>query len=102
MKELYRSFYEIAKSVPAGFVTTYGDIAAKSGNPRRSRIAGAAMACCDDDTVPCHRVVYKDGSLAQNFGIDGSRYQRFLLENEGVTFLADGRVDMSKHLWIFE
>ena len=102
MKDLYKAFYDIAKKVPAGFVTTYGELAAQSGNIRRSRIVGAAMAVCNDDSVPCHRVVYKDGSLAENFGIDGSRYQRFLLENEGVTFTPDGRVDMSKHFWFFK
>ncbi|MBQ7903503.1 MAG: MGMT family protein [Oscillospiraceae bacterium] len=99
MSGLYKSIFEMVKAVPEGMVTTYGQLAAKSGNPRRSRIIGGAMARCNDSSVPCHRVVRKDGSLPSSFGIGGREYQRFLLENEGVTFLADGRVDMGKHLW---
>jgi alkylated DNA nucleotide flippase Atl1 len=45
------------------------------------------MAACNDDTVPWHRVVRADGSLAK-----GSR-QRRLLEAEGVPFRG-ARVDM--------
>ncbi len=101
MSDLYKQVYTLVKQVPSGMVTTYGSIAFATGNPRRSRIIGAAMMKCNDDSVPCHRVVKKDGSLSDVFGIGGSGYQRFLLESEGVTFLSDGRVDLSKHLWIF-
>ena len=45
------------------------------------------MAACDDESVPWHRVVRADGSLAK-----GSR-QRRLLEAEGVPFRGQ-RVDM--------
>jgi alkylated DNA nucleotide flippase Atl1 len=45
------------------------------------------MAACDDESVPWHRVVRADGSLAK-----GSR-QRGLLEAEGVPFRGQ-RVDM--------
>lgn len=93
---LYKEIYEIVKNIPCGKVLTYGDIALMTGNPRRSRIVGQAMSKCGDLTVPCHRVVHKDGSLSQTFGIGGSSYQRFLLESEGVKFLSDGRVDLSK------
>lgn len=64
-----------ARSIPEGFVATYGDLC--PGAPRR---AGAAMAACGDPTVPWHRVVRADGSLAV-----GER-QRKLLEAEGVPF----------------
>jgi len=101
MSELYREIYEIVKQVPAGFVTTYGDVAARTGNPRRSRIVGSAMAACNDKNVPCHRVIRKDGSLDGTFGIGGSGYKKFLLESEGITFLEDGRVYLTNHLWIY-
>ena len=70
------------RSVPEGFVTTYGDVC--PGAPRR---AGAVLASCRDESVPWQRVVRADGSLAK-----GDR-QRRLLEREGVPF--DGaRVDL--------
>ncbi len=71
-----------ARSVPAGFVTTYGDLC-----PAAPRFAGAVMAACHDPEVPWQRVVRADGSLAQ-----GAR-QRRLLEAEGTPFRGK-RVDM--------
>jgi alkylated DNA nucleotide flippase Atl1 len=71
-----------ARSVPAGFVTTYGDL-----SPGAPRFAGAVLADCHDPTVPWQRVVRADGSLAK-----GAR-QRRLLEAEGVPFRGE-RVDM--------
>jgi methylated-DNA-protein-cysteine methyltransferase-like protein len=70
------------RSTPEGFVQTYGDVS--PGAPRR---AGAVLHDCDDPTVPWHRIVRADGSLAKG------RRQRRLLEREGVPFRGD-RVDM--------
>ena len=70
------------RSVPAGFVATYGDV-----SPGAPRFAGTVLASTDDPSVPWQRVVRADGSLAK-----GAR-QRRLLEAEGTPF--DGaRVDM--------
>jgi methylated-DNA-protein-cysteine methyltransferase-like protein len=71
-----------ARSVPAGFVTTYGDLC-----PTAPRFAGAVMATYEEPDVPWQRVVRADGSLAK-----GAR-QRRLLEAEGVPFRGE-RVDM--------
>ncbi len=71
-----------ARAVPAGFVTTYGDL-----YPQAPRVAGAVMAGCDDPSVPWQRIVRADGSLAK-----GAR-QRRALEAEGVPFRG-ARVDM--------
>jgi methylated-DNA-protein-cysteine methyltransferase related protein len=72
-----------ARSVPAGLVTTYGDLC-----PEAPRFAGAVMAACHDPAVPWQRIVRADGSLAM-----GDR-QRRLLEREGVPFRGR-RVDMN-------
>jgi methylated-DNA-protein-cysteine methyltransferase-like protein len=77
-----REVLKRARSVPAGFVTTYGDL-----SPRAPRFAGAVMAACEDPNVPWQRVVRADGSLAK-----GER-QRRLLEAEGVPFQGE-RVDL--------
>jgi len=71
------------RSVPPGFVTTYGDL-----SPGAPRFAGTVLAACDDPGIPWHRVVRADGSLAK-----GTR-QRRLLEAEGVPFRG-ARVEMS-------
>ena len=71
------------RSVPAGGVTTYGDLC-----PGAPRFAGAVLAACEEPGVPWHRVVRADGSLAK-----GER-QRQLLEREGVPFRGR-RVELS-------
>ena len=75
------------RSVPEGFVTTYGD-----ASPGAPRYAGAVLSACDDASVPWQRVVRADGSLAK-----GER-QRRLLEAEGVPFHGE-RVDM-RAAWV--
>ncbi len=77
---------ERIRSVPEGYVTTYGD--ASPGSPR---FAGAVLAHADEE-LPWHRVVRADGSLAK--GAD----QRRLLEAEGVPFKG-ARVDLRDALF---
>jgi alkylated DNA nucleotide flippase Atl1 len=71
------------RAIPPGFVRAYGDL-----TPGAPRHAGAVLSGCDDPSVPWHRVVRADGSLAK-----GAR-QRALLEAEGVPFRG-ARVDMT-------
>jgi alkylated DNA nucleotide flippase Atl1 len=70
------------RATPAGFVRTYGDV-----SPGAPRVAGAVLHECDDASIPWHRIVRADGSLAKG------RRQRRLLEREGVPFRGE-RVDM--------
>jgi methylated-DNA-protein-cysteine methyltransferase-like protein len=70
------------RSVPAGFVTTYGELC-----PDAPRFAGAVMAASHDPELPWQRVVRADGTLAKGAP------QRRLLEAEGVPFRGE-RVDM--------
>ncbi|MDL2298895.1 MGMT family protein [Synergistaceae bacterium OttesenSCG-928-D05] len=87
--------YKIVRSIPEGYVMSYGQLARLAGSPRASRAAGYAMFWCPYDDIPCHRVLYRDGSLSPSWAFGGK--QRELLMEEGVTFLADGRVDMKEH-----
>lgn len=95
---LFLRIYDIARQIPCGYVTTYGRIAAMAGNPRMSRIVGGAMHTAPGD-VPCHRVVNRFGGLCDAFSPMGKDTHRLLLEMEGVTFRADGTVDLERHLW---
>ncbi len=70
------------RAVPLGFVRTYGDV-----SPGSPRTAGAALHASQDETLPWHRIVRADGSLAK-----GER-QRRLLQGEGVPFRG-AKVDM--------
>ncbi len=80
-EERERRIIALVRSVPEGFVTTYGDLC-----PEAPRLPGRILATATED-VPWHRIVRADGSVAQ-----GER-QRRLLRAEGIPF-AGGRVDM--------
>ena len=85
----------IVNQIPAGRVTTYGHIAALAGWPSHSRMVGRTLRYTPgSELLPCHRVVNAAGRTAP-----GWSRQRILLEQEGVTFLPNGHVDMKRHLW---
>ena len=100
---VFEKIYEEVKKIPRGNVATYGQIAAKSGNPRWARVVGYALHVNPDpDNIPCHRVVNREGRLSPAFVFGGENMQRALLEAEGITFLSNGYVDLKKHIikWI--
>lgn len=99
---------DIVRQIPRGRVTTYGHIAALAGWPSHSRMVGRTLrysfvpSVVSDkrssapgvEELPCHRVVNKEGRTAP-----GWSRQRELLEEEGVRFKSNGRVDMRQYLW---
>lgn len=93
--------YDVVRQIPRGRVATYGQIAAMMGEPRKARYVGFAMHASPGVAggVPCHRVVFADGSLAPGFTFGGQDAQRAMLEDEGVTFTPSGRVDMRRCSW---
>ena len=92
--------YEAVARIPRGKVATYGQIAAQVGDTLAGREVGHIMSCAPSErNLPCHRVVNRTGALAPDYAFGGQEKQRALLEAEGVTFLADGRIDMTLHLW---
>lgn len=100
MMSLSEKIYETVCQIPRGKVSTYGRIAALCGNPRASRIVGFALHRNPrPGEIPCHRVVFQDGRLCTGFAFGGEAAQRKLLEEEGVCFLPDGRVDLPTCLW---
>ncbi|MCL2077233.1 MAG: MGMT family protein [Oscillospiraceae bacterium] len=97
MSEFSARVFELVRKIPQGCVSTYGDIAFAAGKPRGARIVGYALHRNNDpENTPCHRVVFKDGSLADGYVFGGKDVQRVLLEKEGVIFTPDGKVDMKK------
>lgn len=98
--EFTNRIYAAVRQIPPGRVASYGLIAFLAGKPRAARGVGFALhRNPEPGMTPCHRVVFKDGSLASAFAFGGEGVQRQLLENEGVSFLPDGRVDMEKCAW---
>lgn len=75
---------------------TYGQVARVLGiNPR---VVGYAMhGNKNTQLVPCHRVVFKDGSLTQGYAFGGKDIQKKLLLNEGIEFIGD-KVNLNEFL----
>jgi alkylated DNA nucleotide flippase Atl1 len=80
------------EEIPAGKVMTYGDVAEYAGT-RSARMVGRVLAA-DHGTVPWHRVLRADGSLAEHLYTE----QRQRLLAEGVRFRGD-RVDLASFRW---
>jgi methylated-DNA-[protein]-cysteine S-methyltransferase len=88
-----RAVLRTESRVPAGRVTTYGDLARRLGRPGGARAVGAALSHNPFPLlVPCHRTVQSDGALGGYQG--GTAMKRALLEAEGVTFRDGDRVDL--------
>lgn len=79
-------------AIPAGRVMTYGDVAEYVGT-RSARTVGRVLAQ-DGGTVPWHRVLRADGSLAEHLYTE----QRQRLLAEGVRFTGD-RVELASFRW---
>lgn len=96
--------FAVVRRIPRGKVSTYGQVGRMIGAPRSARLVGYALRAnpapgTDKASIPCHRVVFKDGSLAPGFAFGGPEVQRRMLEEEGVDFTDDGRIRMEEFLW---
>ena len=77
-----RVLRETAK-LPYGVTASYGEIAARAGNPRAYRAAGTALGHNPIPiVVPCHRVL-RAGDVLGNYG-GGPEMKAFLLQLEGA------------------
>ena len=92
---MFEDIYNVVRQIPKGKVASYGFIARMAGYPRASRQVGWALhQNPDPTTIPCHRVVKKDGSLSESFVFGGINIQEKLLTEECI-IVKNGRVDMS-------
>jgi methylated-DNA-protein-cysteine methyltransferase-like protein len=99
----YPVIYDVVRRIPHGRVATYGQVATLAGLPGRARQVGYALHALrrpQDDDVPWHRVINARGEISARSGAGLEEHaQRQLLEAEGVTFDAHGRVDLKRNRW---
>lgn len=93
---MWEKIYNFVKTIPAGKVATYGQVA-KALGIKDTRKIGWALHANKSSDVPCHRVVNKEGHLAKNFAFNGIEEQQRRLEAEGIIFEKDGCVDLDKY-----
>lgn len=100
MSDFFNRVYEVVKRIPKGKVLNYGSVAMAAGSPRSSRQVGRALhRNPQPGVIPCHRVVFKDGSLSCGFAFGGRDAQKALLLSEGVSFKEEYKVDMENYFW---
>jgi len=87
-KNFFDQVYEVVRKIPKGEVMTYGQVAQVLGT-RDARRVGQALHANQDKNTPCHRVVFKDGSLAPNYAFGGAIEQKKKLQDENVKFVGD-------------
>jgi methylated-DNA-[protein]-cysteine S-methyltransferase len=91
--------YALLKLIPAGKVTTYGEIA-RALNTRAWRAVGSAMAKNKNlFIIPCHRVVRSDGAIGQ-YAL-GADKKAELLAEEGVEVVNNKVKDIDKFMHRF-
>jgi methylated-DNA-protein-cysteine methyltransferase related protein len=91
--------YKLAKKIPRGRVTTYGELARALRLRGGARAVGYAMAASPNGRgIPWHRIVGAGGKV--RVPEPHASLQRRLLEPEGVTAVGNS-IDMERHGWSF-
>lgn len=91
--------YEIVKSIPNGYVTTYKEIAIKLGNKNLSRVVGNILHNNpNEDEIPCYKVVNSKGMVSTSFAFGGIDEHRKRLIEDGIV-VVNNKVDLSIYLY---
>jgi methylated-DNA-protein-cysteine methyltransferase-like protein len=97
---MYEQIYEVIRRIPPGRVATYGQIARLAGMPRDARTVGWALrAMPEGSDVPWQRVINAQGRISFRPGSEGAALQQAMLEDEGIVFDRDGRVNLKVYGW---
>lgn len=98
--DLIERIYKRVRKIPKGKVSTYGIIAksigAKKVNPRY--VGYLLHKNPNPKVIPCHRVVDRNGKVAEKYAFGGWRGQKKKLIHEGVKFIGIKRVDLRESL----
>lgn len=96
----YRRIYAVVRRIPAGTVATYGQVAAIAGLAGHARQVGYSLHALDEGSdVPWQRVINAKGEVSPRATPGWDGFQRHLLEEEGVEFDEQGRVDLGCYRW---
>jgi methylated-DNA-protein-cysteine methyltransferase-like protein len=97
----FHRVYEVVRMIPSGRVTSYGAIARYLGTGGSSRMVGWAMnnSHTQNQDVPAHRVVNRNGLLTGKHHFGSPFLMQKLLENEGVNIENDQVLDFEKLFW---
>lgn len=89
---------EVVRSIPSGYVASYGQVAMLAGLPGRARLVGRVLAGAEESGVPWHRVLNAAGHISLPEGSAAWEAQSQRLASEGVEVVS-GRVQLSRFGW---
>lgn len=93
------SIWRVVAAIPAGRVSTYGEVAKLAGLPRGARQVGRALGKAPASLrLPWFRVIGAGGRIALPKGTAGYRLQISKLRTDGVP-VENGRVRLPKFQW---
>jgi methylated-DNA-[protein]-cysteine S-methyltransferase len=83
--EFHRRVYDVARAIPPGETLSYGEVAARLGEPAAAQAVGRALGRNPFPiVVPCHRVVAANGALHGFSAPGGIETKRRMLAIEGA------------------
>ena len=91
------------RQIPKGKVATYGQVADLANLYGKARLVGYALYRVDTSLadVPWHRVINAKGEISYSSRRHGADYlQRTLLEQEGIIFSPEGKINLREYLWL--
>jgi len=100
-KDFFQRVWLVVEQIPYGRVTTYGAIAEYLGLRSGARMVGWALNSTKSgmgNDIPAHRVINKKGELTGAIHFGGNVMKERLIQ-EGIIFIDDHTVDLSKHFW---
>ena len=99
--DFFSRVYEVTRLIPYGKVTSYGAIASYLGTGRSARMVGWALNAShgNEEFIPAHRVVNRNGLLTGKHHFGNSSTMKQLLENEGIIIDDDKIVNFKEKFW---
>ena len=99
MSEKHQRIWQTVLAVPAGKVSSYGQIADLAGLPGRARLVGKVLGQAPESMqLPWYRILRSNGQLAFAKGSEAAARQKGLLQTEGVVVL-NNRVRLAEFQW---
>lgn len=99
LEPIYTRIYAVIRQIPPGRVATYGQIAVIVGGCTARMVGYALSATPANGDVPWQRVINSQGKISLRAISGENALQRQLLEEEGIHFSAQGKVDLRQYRW---
>jgi methylated-DNA-protein-cysteine methyltransferase-like protein len=98
-KTFREAVWDVVAGIPAGYVLTYGQVAALAGLPNAARrVSGALGQAPKNKPVPWHRVINAQGKISIPKESRWYLRQKDLLQEEGVVIIK-GKIDLQRFGW---